>query len=302
MKSQIKIAITGASGLLGQAMVRHFSTQGHLMWTIGRGMSSSPLAKGHMTWDPVRGVFESDPLKDMDVVIHLAGANVGQRWTAQHRQAIMESRVHGTRLLMKTLEQQGFTGTVLCASAVGLFGNSDTLHHEQDVAGAGFLAEVVKAWEHELGWDQARDFRVVALRLGVVLSPLGGSLQRMKPIYQWGLGAPLGTGMQWMSWIHIEDAVRAFDWCLQQPRIQGPAHVVAPHPVQNKSFSKVLAQVLKRPHVAPRVPAWALRLILGDMADVVLHSQRVSPSLLENSGFSWKHPDLKEALMDCLSH
>lgn len=300
MKSQIKIAITGASGLLGRAMVEHFATRGHQIWTIGRGKTSSPLATGHIPWDPVRGMFESDPLKDMDVVIHLAGANVGQRWTAQHRQAIMESRVHGTRLLMKTLEQQGFTGTVLCASAVGLFGNSDTLHHEQDVAGAGFLAEVVKAWEHEMGWDQARNFRVVALRLGVVLSPLGGSLQRMKPIYQWGLGAPLGTGMQWMSWIHIDDAVGAFDWCLQQTHLRGPVHVVAPQPVQNRNFSKALARVLGRPHVAPRVPSWVLRMMLGDMAEVVLHSQRVSPSLLEQSGFIWRHPDLEGALKDCL--
>ncbi|MDA0728686.1 MAG: TIGR01777 family oxidoreductase [Bacteroidetes bacterium] len=300
MKSQIKIAITGASGLLGRAMVDHFATRGHQIWTIGRGKTSSPLATGHIPWDPAQGMLESDGLKTMDVVIHLAGANVGQRWTARHRRAILESRVLGTRLLMHALKEQDFRGTLLCASAVGLFGDSDMLHVERDEAGTGFLADVVKAWEQEMTWDDPLDFRVVGLRLGVVLSPDGGSLQRMKPIYRCGLGAPLGTGMQWMSWIHIDDAVGAFDWCLQQTHLRGPVHVVAPQPVQNRNFSKALARVLGSPHVAPRVPSWVLRMMLGDLADVVLHSQRVSPSLLEQSGFIWRHPDLEGALKDCL--
>lgn len=303
MKPQKTYVVTGASGLLGRALCNELEAEGHLVVRVGRSPAPSKGRRSNaaldVAWDPGRGILDASPFEGADGVVHLAGANVGQRWTAAHKQAILRSRVDGTTLLMKGLTTVGYQGPVVTASAVGIYGNRTDACTERALRGTGFLAEVVEAWEGAATANVPPGARLALVRLGVVLAPSGGSLDRMRRVYNLGLGAPLGDGTQWMSWIHLSDAVRALRHCLDQ-NLQGPVNATAPQPVQNRDFSKALADAMGRPHWAPAVPSWALRLALGEMADVVLHSQRAVPAVLRDAGFAWEHPELPEALRACI--
>ncbi|MEY2733386.1 MAG: hypothetical protein RL340_445, partial [Gemmatimonadota bacterium] len=287
-----RIAVTGASGFVGAALVPFLTTGGHEVRGIGRGAGSA------VRWDPARGTLDAAGLEGVDTVIHLAGENVGRRWTATRRREIVESRVRGTRLLAETCARLATKPEVLVsASAIGIYGvRGDEWLDESSATGDDFLAEVGRAWEDATAPARDAGIRVVHLRIGIVLNPAGGALAKMLLPFQLGVGGRLGSGRQWMSWISREDLVGAIHHVLQTPAVQGPVNAVAPAPVTNAEFTRTLARVLRRPALAP-VPAVALRALFGEMAQgTVLASQRVRPTVLEASGFRFAHPTLEQAL------
>lgn len=287
-----RIAVTGASGFVGAALVPFLTTGGHEVRTIGRGAASA------VRWDPARGTLDAEALEGVDAVIHLAGENVGARWTAARRRAIVESRVQGTRLLAERCARMRTPPEVLVsASAIGIYGlRGDEWLDESSTLGDDFLAEVGQAWEAATAPARDVGIRVVHLRIGIVLNPAGGALAKMLLPFRLGAGGRLGDGRQWMSWISREDLVGAIHHAVQTPSLAGPVNATAPAPVTNAAFTRTLAQVLHRPALVP-VPAVALRALFGPMADgTVLASQRVRPAALEAAGFRFLHPTLESAL------
>ena len=219
--------ITGATGLVGTALQQALRKAGHRVRTLSRSPKRT-FSSDSYAWDPTAGTPDRRALDNVDVVVHLAGASVGQRWTPKHKRAILESRVQGTTLLRDELQQCGFAGTWIQASAVGYYGNTPTPCDEKSSKGEGFLADVVEAWEQASVPSQSQAWRLLHLRLGLVLSGKGGTLDRLWPIYRLGLGAPLGSGNQAMSWIHLEDVVRMMLWLAQSRK---PRAVSMPPPL-----------------------------------------------------------------------
>ena len=287
-----RIAITGASGFLGSALARFLTTGGHRVLSVGRG------ARNDVRWDPPRGELDAGAFEGVDVVVHLAGSSVAERWTPGRRRVIRESRVQGTRLLAErcaALQQR--PEVIVCASAIGIYGSrGDEWLDERSTPGDDFLAEVGQEWEAAANPARQAGIRVVHVRTGIVLNPGGGALAKMLLPFQLGVGGKLGSGAQWMSWISREDLIGAMHFALQSPGISGPMNATAPEPVTNATFTATLGRVLHRPAIVP-VPAFALRTLFGEMADgTVLASQRVKPAVLEAAGFPFLHPSLSSAL------
>jgi uncharacterized protein (TIGR01777 family) len=300
MKGQIWL-VTGATGLVGTALCEALLAEGHEVRALGRG-SAHPRGTHPFTWNLQSGKFPEEALEGVDVVVHLAAASVGQRWTEKHKAAILNSRVQSTSLLKAHLLKAGFAGTWIQASAIGIYGNHSAPCDENTSAGTGFLAEVAQAWEQaSLAEHVTPSYRLVHMRLGLVLSPNGGTLDKLLPIYRMGLGAPLGSGSQPMGWIHIDDVVQFILWAASNEKAHGAFNVVAPEAASNKRFSSCLAMSLNRPHWAPAVPAFALKLAMGSMSSLLLEGQNATPSKLQQGGFAWQHPTLSEALTDCVS-
>lgn len=297
----MKIGITGASGLVGSALVPYLRAQGHEVMRLVRTNESATDA---LWWDPGAGILSPDDLEGIDAVIHLAGANVaGGRWTKKRKQEILDSRVFGVRTLVKAIRacSKG-PSIVISASASGIYGDrGDEWLDESSAHGQGFLAEVCQKWEQE--WQPVAQLgvRVATLRLGLVLSAQGGALGKMLPAFKCGFGGRLGMGKQWMSWIDEEDLVAIFQQVLSDPELHGPINAVSPEPVRNETFTKTLGAVLKRPTWLG-VPAFALRLIFGEMADAaLLSSARVKPQVLEESGFHFRSANLEMSLAKILN-
>jgi uncharacterized protein (TIGR01777 family) len=291
--------VTGASGLVGTALCDHLLAQGHEVRVLSRSRAFQLAGATSFVWDVAGKVFPKAVLNNVDHVVHLAGANVGQRWTAAHKANILTSRTEGTALLANALAQAGFSGTFMQASAIGLYGEC---HHagESTLKGDGFLSDVTAAWESAAKDLLPEGVRHVTMRIGLVLSDQGGTLDKLLPIYRLGLGAPLGSGQQWMSWIHLDDVVRFVVHAASDPHVVGPHNLVAPEPVTNQAFSEALARTLSRPHFAPAVPAFALKLALGEMASLLLTSQHVVPENLNRLGFTWTAGHLDDALERCV--
>jgi len=296
-----RLAMSGASGLIGSALAARLREDGHDVLRLVR----RPPQAGEIGWDPVAGRIDADALEGLDGVIHLAGENVGTRWTAERKRRIRQSRSRGTRTLAEALARLRRPPRVLLsASGVGVYGNrgeeilteaSPTLSAPPD-----FLVEVGREWEAATEPARAAGIRVVLLRFGIILDPAGGALARMVLPFRLGLGGPLGGGRQWMSWIAIGDAVGAVRHALVTESLAGPVNVTSPQPVTNRTFSATLGRVLGRPAVLP-VPAVALKLLLGELATVaLLGSQRVIPERLQRSGFGFRHPGLEGALREVL--
>ena len=295
------IAVTGASGLVGRALVEHLEDAGMLVRRLVRREVRD--SEREIYWKPAAGEIDAAELNGVDAVVHLAGESVAAgRWTKAKKQRIVDSRVEGTRLLSETLAGLSSQPAVLCcASAIGFYGDrGDQLLNEDTPPGEGFLADTCQLWEAEA--DPARDagVRTVHMRIGLVLSPEGGALGKMLPLFKLGLGGVLGSGEQYMSWITRDDLVRAFHFALTQPELAGPVNGVGPSPVTNREFTKTLGLVLRRPTILP-APAFALRLALGEMADqLLLASARVEPTALRTAGFEFEHAELEPALRDLL--
>jgi hypothetical protein len=292
----MKILISGASGLIGSALVRALTTAGHYIVRMVRSKGS--LLTDEIFWDPVSGAVDATRLEGMDVVVHLAGENIAARWTPEKKARIRDSRVRGAALLCDAilrLEQP--PKTLLCASAVGYYGDrGNELLNENSPSGQGFLAEVCKDWETAAASASARNIRAAHLRFGAVLSASGGALARMLTPFRLGLGGVVGPGSQYMSWIAIDDVVGAVQYILATEPIRGPVNLVAPNPVTNREFTRALGKALSRPTLLP-MPAFALRLLLGEMADgLLLSSQRVEPRKLLASGYVFKYPRIEDAL------
>lgn len=270
----LRIAISGASGLVGSALVPRLETAGHTVVPLVRSGSHRP----GIPWDPVAGTIDHAALRACDAVIHLAGENVAQRWTAAARERIRASRVQGTGLLARTLaEDPGRVRVFVSASGVALAGGTgDRPATEADVAGRGFLAEVVRAWEAAATPLAGGPVRTVFLRTGVVLTPQGGALAKMLPPFRLGLGGPVGDGRQWLPWISLEDVVRLYQRAVSDPGLVGPIHAVTAS-IRQGDFARTLGRVLGRPTCLP-LPAFAVSLLMGDMGkELLLDSLCVQP-------------------------
>ena len=278
----MNITISGASGFIGQHLLKSLAEAGHSPHALSR---HEPPAES---------------LLEADAIIHLAGEPVAQRWTAEAKRRIRESRVMGTRRLVEALAMlPRRPEALICASAIGYYGSrGDEVLTESSAPGSGFLPEVCVAWEKEAQAAEAFGIRVVRVRTGVVLGAGGGALARMLPPFRMGVGGRLGNGRQWMSWIHQEDLVALFQFAVES-QIRGALNAVAPHPVTNSDFTRELARTLGRPAVFP-VPGFALRLLFGEMAEVLLASQRVAPAAAEAAGFHFRFPQLAPALESLL--
>ena len=290
------IAVTGASGLIGHALVARLRLDGRRVRRLGR--TPDPKSPDDVPWDPMRGTLDPRQLEGAEAVIHLAGEPIAQRWTGARREAIRESRVRGTELLARAITALDRKPDVLLSgSAVGYYGDrGDDAVDEESAPGTDFLAGVAREWEAATDAAKAAGVRVVLLRTGIVLSPHGGALERLLPPFRLGVGGPIGTGRQWMSWIALEDQLRAMQHALATVGLHGPVNLVAPNPVMNAEFAATLGRVLDRPAIVP-VPAFALELLYGEMArSTILAGQRVLPRKLLGSGFHFAHPTLEEAL------
>jgi hypothetical protein len=294
----MRVAVTGASGFLGGPLCVALRAAGHTVTTIGRGQGASTE---HVTWDPERGSVDLRRLEGVDAVVHLAGEPIGQRWTPRIKQAIAESRVHGTRLVARMCAELSHRPSVLLSmSAVGYYGDrGDELLDDQAARGRGFLAEVAEQWEAAADQARAAGIRVVHPRLGIVLHRAGGALERMLPVFSLGLGGAVGSGRQWWSWISRSDAVRGLQFLLEAPLV-GACNLVAPAPATNAEFTHALARALRRPALMT-VPAFAVRLAFGEMGQAtILDGQRCLPNALLHAGFQFEHPDLTRALRAAL--
>ena len=297
----LHVAVTGASGLIGAALVPRLTSEGHRVSRLVR-RAAGP---GEIFWDPAAGSLDPRGLEGVDAVVHLSGENVGARWTAARKTRIRSSRVASTRLLSETLAGlQRPPEVLVSASAVGIYGNrGDEVLTEESPPGdpnRDFLVSVTQEWEKAAEPARVEGIRVVHPRFGVVLSPTGGALRKMLLPFRLGLGARLGSGRQWMSWISIDDAVEAVHQALVDDGLEGPVNVTSPGPVTNRDFTRTLARVLSRPALLA-VPEPALRLAFGDMAEgTILSSTRAAPARLLQAGYRFGHPDLESALRHVL--
>ncbi len=293
-----KILLSGASGMIGTALVRAAEAQ---RISVLRLVRRTPASQSEIQWNPSSAAVlsESASLEDLDVAVHLSGANLSaHRWTPQYKRAIVDSRLGSTRALVKVLGSlKQPPKALLCASATGIYGDrGDEVLTEDSLPGNGFLAETCLAWEAEAAKARDAGIRVVNLRFGVVLGPGEGALGRMLPLFRLGLGGNLGSGRQWMSWIALSDQVRAVFYLAESPEASGPFNIVAPNPATNANFTRALAHVLHRPAVLP-APAFALRVAFGEMADeALLASTRAVPVRLVQSGFIFEQPGIDAAL------
>lgn len=294
----MKIGITGGSGFIGSAFGRHAAAAGHEIVAFSRsGKLDAPWVAES------RRVSFSLDASGCDALVHLAGESLLGYWTKSKKQRIWESRVDLTDSIVASLaDAKPRSRILLCASAAGFYGDrGDELLDESSSRGKGFLSEVCVAWEAAAKKAERLGLRVVHLRTGMVLGNQGGALTLLKKVFGFGLGGRLGSGRQWMPWIHIEDQVRLMLWCIENANVTGPVNHTAPGAVTNREFTETLAKTLKRPAFF-HAPAFALRLLLREMADeMFLGSQRVRPSVALDLGFTFNHPDLQSALADSLT-
>ncbi|MBS4168757.1 TIGR01777 family oxidoreductase [Parachlamydia sp. AcF125] len=291
----MNIVISGSSGLIGTALITFFREQGHLVKRLVR--KKGGLAHDEIGWDPETGIIDSKLLEGSDVLINLAGENIAHgRWNDFKKKKILNSRLKTTQLLSKTLHHLKSPPSLwINASAIGYYGNQDDkIVHENTPAGTSFLSKVCKEWEASA--QAPPGIRTVYTRFGLIMTPKGGALKQMLLPFRLGLGGILGTGKQYMSWMTMQDLVRAIDHIIKTPSLKGPVNMVTPFPVTNQEFTHVLGKVLNRPTVLS-MPAFAARLIFGEMAEeLLLSSMRVEPKQLINSSFTYTHPKLEEAM------
>lgn len=285
-----RIAITGASGLIGSALVGHLKSEGH---TVQRLVRRATVAPDEIQWDPKTGYVDIEALRGVDAVIHLAGVGVGdKRWTKRYKSEILNSRLLGTTAIANAVAEVK-PQVFISASAIGWYGDSgNRAVVESDSVGNDFLAAVCREWEGAA--DLAGDVRTVKLRTGLVLDPTGGALGRMLPLFRFGLGGKLGSGKQWWSWITLHDVVRAIIFALENP-IAGPVNLTTPNPVTNQEFTAALARAMNRPALFP-APTIALKLALGGFSSEILGSKKVMPNALSDAGFVWDYPHITSAL------
>jgi uncharacterized protein len=294
----VRIVVSGASGLLGSALVPFLERHGHEVIRLVRREARGP---GEISWDPAAGRIDAAALAGVDAVIHLAAANLDRRWTQGYKREILDSRLETTGLLAQTLAGLDTRPAVLvCAGGMGIYGDrGDEILTEESEHGTGFLAEVAEAWEAAAEPARAAGIRVVNFRQGIFLSVEGGALKRMHLPFRLGLGGRVGSGRQWWSWVALEDAVAAYRFVLEAD-LEGPLHLTSPNPATSAQFTKALGRALHRPAVFP-LPAVAVRLLFGERGEaVLLEGQRAIPTRLPDAGFSFQYPDLDGALENAL--
>ena len=293
----MKILISGSSGLIGTAATTALKSDGHnVVHLVRPGKTANP---GDVQWDPMRATVDVAGLEGIDVVIHLSGAGIADgRWTEERKQLLRSSRIDTTRVLVDSLSRlKQKPRLLIVASAIGYYGSrGDEILTESSATGTDFLALVCRDWEAEASRAAERGIRTVMLRTGVVLSGKGGALPKMLPAFKVGVGGRLGSGQQWMSWIAIEDVVGIIRHAISHEQVSGAVNVVAPNPVRNEEFTRLLAGMLHRPAIFP-APAFVLRLAMGEMADaVLLSSDRVKPEQILAAGYKFRFEILEPAL------
>jgi len=291
----MRVAITGASGLIGSALVPHLRAEGHEVYRLVRRTATDP---DEISWDPSAGFVDLEAMQGVEGVIHLAGAGVGDhRWSDSYKQEILNSRVKGTNAIARAMTQLDPKPRVLVSgSAIGWYG--DTADREVDEsapAGAGFLADVVQAWEASTTPALEAGIRVVRARTGLVVAKDGGAWARLFPLFNLGVGGKLGSGKQYWSWVSLRDEVNALTFCLTNESVSGAVNITGPTPHTNAEVTKIMGKVMGRPTLLP-VPAFALNIALGEFSSEVLGSTRVLPRALEAAGFSWQDPTIEDAI------
>jgi uncharacterized protein len=293
----MKVLISGGSGLVGTALTESLRSEGHTVALLVR--PGGAASEGDIRWDPSSGFVNLDAMEATDAVVNLNGASIGGgRWTSARKKILCTSRVDSTRFLVDSIAHLKQKPRVfVSASAVGYYGNrDDEILTESSASGNDFLAEVCRDWEAEALRAQSSGIRTVITRFGVILSSNGGALTQMLTPFKLGMGGRLGSGQQWMSWIALDDVVGILRSALSNEQVSGPVNVVAPNPVQNSEFTRVLASVLHRPAIFP-APAFALRLAIGEMADaLLLSSQRVHSERPPSATYAFQYENLEPAL------
>lgn len=291
----MKVLVTGSHGLIASALIPRLEHDGH---SVTRLVRQAP-GPGELRWDPEGGTIDRDGIEGHDAVVHLAGVGIGDhRWTDDHKRAVLDSRVKGTRLLSDALAGLSSKPVFVSGSAVGYYGNrGDEELTETSAPGDDFLSSICTQWEAAAGAAEDAGLRVVHLRTGIVLSGAGGAFKKMVTPFKLGIGGKLGSGRQWFSWIHVDDEVGAILHALTRDDIRGPLNATAPNPATNADFTKALGRALHRPTVLP-IPAFGLRVMFGrEMAEtMMLSGQRVLPKVLQRTGFAFTQPDLEGAL------
>jgi uncharacterized protein (TIGR01777 family) len=300
----MNVTLTGATGLIGPAIVRALRARGDAVTVLSRDPERARAALGDVeahAWQPLQEPAPTAALNGRDAVVHLAGENVAQRWNDEARRAIVESRETGTRNLVAGMgAAEPRPAALVSASAIGYYGpRGDEPVTEDAAPGDDFLARACAAWEREASSAAAHGLRVAMLRTGVVLDGAGGALARMLPFFRLGIGGPVAGGRQYLSWIHADDVVGLYLAAVDDAAWQGPINATAPEPVTNREFSRALGRALHRPAFAP-VPGLAVRALYGDMAEIVTTGQRAVPMRALERGYAFRHTDLERALRDAL--
>ena len=297
------ILITGASGLIGTRLTELLHKKGHNIAHLSRTVRSGKART--FLWNIDKQKLDSESLLGTDAIVHLAGESIGTKpWTKARKHAILKSRTHSTWLLYEELKKGNHNvKTFVSASAIGYYGvdENDGLFDENDKQGNGFLAEVVHQWEEFADKISALGIRVVKIRTGIVLSEKEGALKELKKPVQLFVGAPLGKGTQYLSWIHLDDLCRIFIQAIEDENMLGVYNAVAPDPVTNKEFTQRLAKALNRPVILPAIPSFMLKLLLGEMAGLVLTGVKVSSKKIQTSGFKFQFDNLEDALKDLVT-
>jgi len=297
------VLITGASGLVGTRLTTLLMQKGYQVSHLSRSRGSGSIST--FQWDVRAGTIEDGVMSGIESIVHLAGAGIAdKRWSASRKKEILESRTKSSELLYRTLKQKKHdVKTFVSASAIGIYGEGgpEKLFSEEDQPADDFLADVVRQWEDSVDKIESLGIRVVKIRIGILLSEKGGALAEMVKPIRWSVGSPLGSGEQLMSWIHIDDACRIFIKAIEDQAMAGAYNAVSHKAVTNKEMTKAIAKVLDKPLWAPHVPDFVLRLILGEMSDLVLKGSRISAHKIKSIGFAFDHPDLEGTLNDLLS-
>jgi uncharacterized protein (TIGR01777 family) len=298
----VNVLIAGGTGFVGSALARFLTQRGHRVSLLSRRPSAPRAMSPVYHWDPEREELDPNALEGIEAVVNLAGENLaGVRWTPERKRRLVASRVGATAFLVLRLSDRSPTPrTLVNASAIGIFGDrGDEVLTEESVPGSGFLADLCRAWEEAALRAREAGARVVVARFGIVLDPAGGALKKLTPIFKLGLGGPLGSGRQWWSWVTLADVLQSIESALMRDELTGPVNVVAPAPVRNRDFARVLGRVLKRPAILP-APEPVLRLALGEAADALLSSTCVTPRKLLSAGYRFAFEDLDRALASAL--
>lgn len=293
----MKILISGASGLIGKHLIPTLEAKGHEVFSLVR---KAPRNEREIQWDSESGFSDDEQarLEGFDVVYHLAGENIAQTWTKENKERIKSSRTVGTRVLVGALNKtKNPPKHFIAASAIGYYGDrKDDIMTEESAPGEGFLPEICTAWENESRKAADMGARIVLLRIGIVLAKDGGALAQMITPFSFGVGGVVGSGKQWMSWIALDDIISIAQFVLENENVRGPVNCVSPNPVTNETFTKTLGEVLYRPTIIP-MPEFGVKFLFGEMGQtLLLEGTRVVPKKLEELGFTFKYPELKEAI------
>ena len=300
----MKIIISGGSGLVGSHLIPKLLQRGHTIvnLTTKRNLEDTGnINFKESYWSPAEGKIDHTIFDQADAVINLAGFSVSNRWTKENQKKMIDSRIDSTGLLVRAiLDNQIPIKSFVSASASGYYPSSDDIQSEDEQKGIGFLSDLTDEWENASALLSENGIRRVVYRIGVVLAAEDGALMKMLPFFKLGLGSAVGSGKQWMSWIHIEDLCEMIVFAVENKNLNGVYNAATPYPASNKDFSAILAKTLNRPFILPKVPAFALKLVFGEMATMLLESRKLSSKKIETAGYKFVYPELSGALKQIL--